>query len=190
MVKTLFTIFLVLTSGFRYFWKWWNIRKKGALKSKIEASVYPLNWGFKKIFIYTMHLAAKVLQNDAKSRYTKAGFKTKITGIWTTLDKQWKVQKVEIWWAFLQKNTFLQLKDYIQWICLTLDIQQICFTFNYFCVDSPNRLCHFWNHKSFFTTHLLCIFLAQTLHTFYKGKFSDFTLLRLKFTKFLMSFFK
>ena len=61
--------------------------------------------------------------------------------------------------------------------------------------DSPNYLCHFWNHKSFFTTHLLCIFLAQTLHTFYKGnpskfKFLDFPLLKLKFTKFLMSFFK
>ena len=38
-------------------------------------------------------------------------------------------------------------------------------------------------------------FLAQTLHTFYKRssskcKFSDFPLLALKFTKFLMSFFK
>ena len=29
--------------------------------------------------------------------------------------------------------------------------------------------CHFWNHKSFFTTQLLCIFLAQTLHAFYKS---------------------
>ena len=56
--------------------------------------------------------------------------------------------------------------------------------FNYLCENSPNYLCHFWNHKSFFTTQLLCIFLAQTLHTFYKSspskcKFSDFPLLRL-----------
>ena len=61
-------------------------------------------------------------------------------------------------------------------------------TFKYLRVDSPNYLCRFWNHKSFFTTELLCIFLAQTLHTFYKSspskcKFSDFPLLRLKFTK-------
>ena len=28
----------------------------------------------------------------------------KITGIWITSEKQWKAQKVEIWWAFVQKN--------------------------------------------------------------------------------------
>ena len=37
-------------------------------------------------------------------------------------------------------------------------------TFNYLCKNSPNDLCHFLNHKSFFTTRLLCIFLSQTLH--------------------------
>ena len=68
-------------------------------------------------------------------------------------------------------------------------------TFNCLCENSPNFLCHFWNHQSFFATQLLCIFLAQTLHIFYKSipskwKFSDFLLLALKFTKFLMSFFK
>ena len=68
-------------------------------------------------------------------------------------------------------------------------------TVNYLCENSPNYLCHFRNHKSFFTTQLACIFLAQTWHTFYKSspskcKFSDFPLLGLKFTKFLISFFK
>ena len=68
-------------------------------------------------------------------------------------------------------------------------------TFNFLWENSPNSLCHFWNHKSFFTAQFLCIFLAQTLHTFKKSsssecKFSDFPLLALKFTKFLMSFFK
>ena len=53
----------------------------------------------------------------------------------------------------------------------------------------------FLKPKSFFTTKLHCIFLTQTLHTFYKSslskcKFSDFALLGLKFTKFLMSFCK
>ena len=109
---------------------------------------------------------------------------SKIIGIWATSDKQWKVQKNEIWWAFVQKSTFLQLRHYIQWIYLAN------ITFSYLCVDSPNYLCHFWNHKLFFTTQLLCIFLAQTLHTFYKSnsskcEFSDFRLLKLKFTKFL-----
>ena len=68
-------------------------------------------------------------------------------------------------------------------------------TFNYLWENSPNFLCHSWNHKSFFTAQFLCIFLAQTLHTFKKSsssecKFWDFPLLALKFTKFLMSFFK
>ena len=65
-------------------------------------------------------------------------------------------------------------------------------TFNY-CENSPNFLCHFWNHKSFFTTQLVCIFLAQTLHIFDRNTpsectFSDFALLELKFTKLFMSF--
>ena len=75
----------------------------------------------------------------------------------------------------------------------TEDLSNI--TFNYLCENAPNYLCHFCNHNSLFTTQLLCIFLAQTLHTFYKSnpskrKFSDFPLLALKFTNFLMSFFK
>ena len=68
-------------------------------------------------------------------------------------------------------------------------------TFNYLCENSPNSLCHFWNHKSFFMTQLVYIILAQTLHTFDKNisskcKFLDFLLLKLKFIKFLIPFFK
>ena len=67
-------------------------------------------------------------------------------------------------------------------------------TFNY-CKNSPKSFCHFWNHKSFFMTQLMCILLAQTLDIFDKNippkrKFSDFSLLNLKFTNFLMSYFK
>ena len=78
-------------------------------------------------------------------------------------------------------------------ITLFTDLSNIAF--NYLCENPPNSLCHFWNHKSFFTTQLVYIILAQTLHTFEKNipskcKFSDFSLLKLKFIKFLMSFFK
>ena len=90
---------------------------------------------------------------------------------------------------FCPKNTFLQLEHYIPKIYLILlsttcvKIQQI--TYAIFEII----------YKSFFTTQFLCIFFAQTLHTFYKSspskcKFSDFPLLGLKFTKRLMSFFK
>ena len=75
----------------------------------------------------------------------------------------------------------------------TEDLSNI--TFNYLSEKSPNSVCHFLNHKSFFTTQLLCICLAQTLHTCYKSspsksKFSDSPLLLLKFTEFLMSSFQ
>ena len=67
----------------------------------------------------------------------------------------------------------------------TKDLSRI--TFNYY-ENSPNSLCHFWNHKSFLTTQLVCILLAQILHTFdrnipSKCTFLDFPLLKLKFTK-------
>ena len=52
-------------------------QKKGALKQKIEASLYTLDCGFKKIQLTpdTYVLVAKILQNGTKFRYTKAGFK-------------------------------------------------------------------------------------------------------------------
>ena len=63
------------------------------------------------------------------------------------------------------------------------------------CVKIHQTTCHLGNHKSFFTTQLICIILAQTLHTFDKNipskcKFSDFPLLKLKPIKFLITFFK
>ena len=52
------------------------------------------------------------------------------------------------------KNTFLQVTHYIQRIYLTLlsttvKIHQI----------------HFWDHKLIFAIQIVCLFLAQTLHT-------------------------
>ena len=65
-------------------------------------------------------------------------------------------------------------------------------TFNYLCENSPGYLSHY---ITFHDTTPQYFFLAQTLHSFYKSSpskwnFSDLLLLRLKFTKFLMSFFK
>ena len=59
------------------FWKMREHHKKGVLKQKNEASLNTLGWDFKKIpfTLYTYVLVAKILQNGAKSRYTKAGFK-------------------------------------------------------------------------------------------------------------------
>ena len=66
---------------------------------------------------------------------------------------------------------------------------------NYLFESSPNFLCHFWNHKSFFMTQLVCIILAETLHTLDKKNPIKVQIFRvftawLKFIKILMSFFK
>ena len=107
-----------------------------------------------------------------------------IWGIWTTSDKKWKVQNVEIHGLLLSKKYIPTVKT------CTEDLSTLLST-----TCSTNSLCQFWNHKSFCTTKLLYIFLAQTLHTFHKSsppksKYSDFPLLALKYAKFLMSFFK
>ena len=181
---------LVLNYGFRYFWE--GTPEKGCIEIG--------HWGFFAQFvlrvednsIYTLHLCCSENIKKGYKVYTKSDswFQKGTWGIWTTSDKQWKVQKVEVWWAFVSKKNIPPTKT-----LYTEDLFNI--TFNYLCENSPNYLCHFWNHKSFFTTQLLYIFLAQTLHTFYrssslKWKFSYFPLLRLKFTKFkfTMSFFK
>ena len=109
------------------------------------------------------------------------------------------------------KSTFLQLKHYIRSIYLTIAlipcgktyqttyvIFETAFIFRHLSMPSTERndvFRHFWNHRSFFMTQVLCIFLAQTLHTFYKSipskcKFPDFWLLAWKLSKFLKSFFK
>ena len=108
-------------------------------------------------------------------------------GTWRPTDKQWKVQKFKF--DGLLSKTYSPSAKTLN----TEDLSNI--TFNYLCENSPNSLCHFWNHKSFFTTQLVCIILVQIFYTFdenisSKFTFSDFSLLKLKYIKFLMSFFK
>ena len=101
--------------------------------------------------------------------------------------RQAVVQKVEIQYATFVKKFIPSAK--------TLYKEGLSnITINYLCENSPHSLCHFWNHMSFFTTQLVYIILAQTLHAFDKNipskcKFSDFSLRELKFIKFLMPFF-
>ena len=90
--------------------------------------------------------------------------------------------------TFFQKNTSLQLKHYIRRIYLAL-LSTACVKVHQITYAIFETISHFSRHNSF------VYFLAQTLHTFYKSslskcKFSDGPLLGLKFTKFLLSFFK
>ena len=109
------------------------------------------------------YVLAKLLQNGAKFIQNWLQISKIIWGIWITSDKQWKVQKFKIQSAtFVGKNTFLQLKHYIQRIYLTLlsttyvKLHQI-------------PLVIFKNHKTFFPTQLVCIILAHTWDTFDKN---------------------
>ena len=59
--------FVGFNLGFEIFLKKREYQKNGALKYKIEASLYTLYWGFKKISfkLYT-YVLDKILQNGAK----------------------------------------------------------------------------------------------------------------------------
>ena len=122
--------------------------------------------------------------------------------IWTASPRQWKVQCWKLMGYFCPKNTFFQLDHYIPKIYLTL-ISTTCVKIHqitYIIFETINIYIYIiyiylWFIKSFFTIQFFSIFFAQTLHTFCKSspskcKFSDFLLLGLKFTTFLMSFFK
>ena len=131
--------------------------------------MYTLYWGFKKIActLYT-YVLAEILQNGAKFIQNWHLVSKCTWRLWTTSDKRWKVQKVEIRWAYSgPKNWFLQLKHYIQRIHQTM--------FSTFCVKI-HRISHVISETiSHFSRHNSSVFLlAQTLHTFYKSSPSKF----------------
>ena len=145
--------------------------------------------GFKKIpFTLYTYVLAKILQNGAKFiQKLTPGFKNHMRNL-----NNFR-QAMEIPISKLKFDGLLSKKYIPSHKTYTEDLPKI--TFSYLCENSPNYSCNSRNPKSFFTTQLLCMFLAQTLHIFHKSttskwKFSDFSLLRLKFTKFLMLFFK
>ena len=122
---------------------------------------------FKKIpfTLYTYVLVAKLLQNGAKSRYTKAGFKN-----YRNLDNFRQAVESPKYWnlmGFSPKKYTPSAKTY------TVDLSNI--TFNYLCVDSTNYSCHhFWNRKSFFATQLFYLFSSNIAYFLQKCKFLDF----------------
>ena len=86
------------------------------------------------------------------------------------------------------KSTCFQVKQCIEWIYLIF-LSTTCVKIHQISYVIFETISHFSRHIS------SAFFLAQTLHTFDKRspserKFSDFPLLPLKFTKFLVSFFK
>ena len=150
--------------------------------------MHTLYWGLRKIpFTLYDYVLVKILQNGAKFiQKLTTGFKNHMRNLSNfrqavEIPKSWNLM------GFGVKKYIPSAKTY------TEDLSNVIF--NYLCENPLSYLWNFLKHKWFFTKQLLCIFLAQTLHTFCKSslskwKFSDFPLLKLKFTKFLMSLFK
>ena len=157
--------------------------------------MYTLYWGFRKFpFTLYTYALAKMLQNRAKFiQKLTPGFKNHMRNFDNFRQAVESSKKWNLMDKFWPKNTFVQKMHSLDKKLYTEDLSKI--TSKYLCENSPYYLCHFWNHNSLFTTQLPCTFLTQRLHTFYKRnpskcKVLDFPLLGLKFTKFLVSFFK
>ena len=131
--------------------------KKGCVEIDDWGFSVHFGLGFQENSMYTLHyVLAKILQNGAKFKYSKTGFKNyrNLNNFRQAVEspKSWNLM------GFCPKKYIPSAK---------VDLSNIAF--NYLCVDSPNYLCHIWNHKAFFATQLLCIFSDQTFHTFNKS---------------------
>ena len=159
--------------------------QRGCVEIENYLNLLHCYWVFEKIlFTLYFYVLAKTLQNGITFlQKLTTGFKNH-TRNWNNFRQAVASPKSWNFMGVYLKNTFFQLKYYIQRIYLTLlsttsvKVQQITYViFDIY-------------HESFFTTQLLCIFLAQTLHTLNKSpskcKLLHFPLFRLKFTKFLM----
>ena len=83
-----------LTFWVQMFWKMREYQKKGAVKQKIEASLYTLvSRKFNLLFTLYTYVIANIFQNDANFRYSKAGLEN-----YKNLNnfRQAKVQRLEI----------------------------------------------------------------------------------------------
>ena len=159
--------------------------QRGCVEIENYLNLLHCYWVFEKIlFTLYFYVLAKTLQNGITFlQKLTTGFKNH-TRNWNNFRQAVASPKSWNFMGVYLKNTFFQLKYYIQRIYLTLlsttsvKVQQITYViFDIY-------------HKSFFTAQLLYFFLAQTLHTLYKSpskcKLLDVPLFRLKFTKFLM----
>ena len=132
---------MVVTCGFRYFGKWRNIRKKVCWNRRLRI-LCTLCIGISRKFhlhftlMFQLRYYKMVQEFEQLQRSSGKSRKLKFDGILS------------------KKNLILFAKT----------LSNI--TFNYLRVESPNYLCHFWNHKSFSTAKLLCIFISSNITYF------------------------
>ena len=122
-------------------------QKKGNLKQKIEASLYSLDWGFKKIpFKLYTYVLSNILQNGAKFRYAKAGFKNyrNLNNFRQAVESS---KSRNLMGFCPKKNKFLELKHYIQQIYLTL-LSTTCVQIHQITYVIFGTISHFSQHNS------------------------------------------
>ena len=102
MVKNTVYQFVGSDLWVRYIWE--GTSAKGCVEIEHWGFFVHFVLGFEENSIYTLtYVLAKILQNGA-SLYKSWLLVSKTSwGIWKISEKQRKVQKVEIWWAFVSK---------------------------------------------------------------------------------------
>ena len=148
MVNNTIYQFLGSNLGVEIYLKRREHQKKAALK--IEASQYILYWGFKKMsFKLYIYVLGKILQDRAKFiQKLTSDFKDHIRNLENLRKSVESPKSWNLMGYFRPKNTFSQLKQYIQRVYLISPI--ISENMRYFC-------------------DTFLYFLAQTLHIFYKS---------------------
>ena len=180
---------MVVTWGLEYFWERGNIRKRVCWNRRLRLLFTLCIRVSRKFYLHLCFKLRYYIQNGAKFlQKLTPGFKNHMRNLDNFRQAVESPKSWNLMGYFCPKNILLQLEHYIPKIYLTL-------------LSATSVKMYQITHvifetirKSFFT-QFLCIFLAQTLHTFYKSipskwKFSDFPILGLKFIKFLMPFFK
>ena len=140
----------------RYFWKRGNIRKRVCWNRRLRLLFTLCIRVSRKFYLHLCFKLRYYIQNGAKFlQKLTPGFKNHMRN----LDNF--TQAVES--PELKFDGLLLSKKYIP-SARTLHTEDLPITFNYLCENSTNYLCHFWNHKSFFTTQLLCIFSSNIIY--------------------------
>ena len=108
-----------------------------------------------------------------RSLYKNWVLVSKITGMWTTSNKQWKVQEAEIWLATFVQKIHSVSKKRIQRIYLTLLSTTCVESHQITCVVFETIASHFsWHSPVFFSSIFFNSFIFSSNITYFLQKYS------------------
>ena len=126
MVNSTVYYLLVLTWGYRYFWKE-GTSEKGCVEIENWGTSVHFLLGFKKIsFTLHIYVLVKIFQNGADFiQKLTSGFKNQMRNLDNFRQAVWSPKSWNLIGYFYPKNAFSQLRNYIMKIYLTL-LSTIC----------------------------------------------------------------